>query len=62
MSTLVRNRITEEYKGDSKLLSGFPGPINGNPDNNLESPCKSILICEENTVNNSPEILLTNYS
>jgi hypothetical protein len=23
--------------GDSKLLSGFPWPINGNPDNNLES-------------------------
>jgi hypothetical protein len=27
---------------DSKLLSGFPWPINGNPDNNLESFCISI--------------------
>jgi hypothetical protein len=24
---------------DLKLLSGFPWPINGNPDNNLESSC-----------------------
>jgi hypothetical protein len=28
---------------DSKLLSGFPFPINGNPDNNLESFCISQL-------------------
>jgi hypothetical protein len=26
-------------QGDSKLLSGFPWPINGNPDNNLEYLC-----------------------
>jgi hypothetical protein len=25
--------------GASKLLSGLPWPINGNPDNNLESSC-----------------------
>jgi hypothetical protein len=25
--------------GDSKLLSGFPWPINGSPDNNVESSC-----------------------
>jgi hypothetical protein len=26
-------------QGNSELLSGFPCPINGNPDNNLESLC-----------------------
>jgi hypothetical protein len=35
----------KKYKGfnilDSKLLSGFPWPINGNSDNNLESLCIS---------------------
>jgi hypothetical protein len=28
-----------EVHGDSKLLSGDPWRINGNLDNNLESPC-----------------------
>jgi hypothetical protein len=28
-------------QSDSKLLSGIPWPINGNPDNNLESLCTS---------------------
>jgi hypothetical protein len=28
-------------QNDSKLLSGFPWPINVNPDNNLESLCTS---------------------
>jgi hypothetical protein len=28
-----------EVQGDSKLLPGFPWPINGNPDSNLESLC-----------------------
>jgi hypothetical protein len=27
-------------QGDPDLLSGFPWPINRNPDNNLESPCR----------------------
>jgi hypothetical protein len=29
-------------QSDSKLLSGFPWPINGNHDNNLESSCISM--------------------
>jgi hypothetical protein len=29
-------------RSDSKLLSGFPWPININPDNNLESRCTCI--------------------
>jgi hypothetical protein len=28
-----------DIQSDSKLLSGFPWPINGNPDNNLEPIC-----------------------
>jgi hypothetical protein len=32
--------VTKIVQDDSNLLSGFPWPINGNPDNNLESPCK----------------------
>jgi hypothetical protein len=28
-----------EIQGDTKLLSVFPLPINGHPDNNLESLC-----------------------
>jgi hypothetical protein len=28
-----------DIQSDSKLFSGFPSPINGNHDNNLESPC-----------------------
>jgi hypothetical protein len=31
-----------KLQSDSKLLSGFPWPINGNPDNNLESLCISV--------------------
>jgi hypothetical protein len=31
-------------QGDSKLLSGFPWPINGNPDNNLESLCTLTIL------------------
>jgi hypothetical protein len=38
-------------QGDSKLLSVFPWPINGNPDSNLESHCIIIFlrwqICKE---------------
>jgi hypothetical protein len=30
---------TNARTGDSELLSGFPCPINGNPDNNLELSC-----------------------
>jgi hypothetical protein len=29
---------------DSKLLSGFPWSLNGNPDNNLESSCITTLL------------------
>jgi hypothetical protein len=33
-------------QGVSKLLSGFPWPINGSPDNNLESLCTLLInIC-----------------
>jgi hypothetical protein len=28
-----------KIQSDSKLLAGFPWPIKGNPDNNLESLC-----------------------
>jgi hypothetical protein len=33
--------IFEIIQNGSKLLSGFTWPINGNSDNNLESPCIS---------------------
>jgi hypothetical protein len=29
-----------DIQNHSKLLSGFPWSINGNPDNNLESSCR----------------------
>jgi hypothetical protein len=32
-----------DIRGDSKLLSRFPWPINGSPDNDLESLC--IMYC-----------------
>jgi hypothetical protein len=36
-----RSNVNGEHKVqvDSKLLSGFPWPMNENPDNNLESTC-----------------------
>jgi hypothetical protein len=30
---------SRNIQDDSKSLSGFPWPINGNPDNNLDSTC-----------------------
>jgi hypothetical protein len=41
-SVPIRN-YPQIIQGDSKLLSGFPWPINGNPDNNLELPCTKKL-------------------
>jgi hypothetical protein len=31
--------------GDSKLLSVFPWPVNGNPGSNLESHCIIVIVC-----------------
>jgi hypothetical protein len=35
---------TPQVQNDSKLLSVLPWPINGNPDNNLESLCKIMFL------------------
>jgi hypothetical protein len=44
-SDLVSLLTAQLYvQSDSKLLSGFPWPINGNPDNNIESLCISLCL------------------
>jgi hypothetical protein len=37
--------LLQSVQGDSILLSGFPWPIEGNPDNILESSCISKKSC-----------------
>jgi hypothetical protein len=46
MDSSVNNAssVTSVIQGNSKLLSGFPWRINGNPDNNSESSCIIIVI------------------
>jgi hypothetical protein len=43
LSKKITLKIILTIQSDSKLLSGFPWPINGNSDNNLESSC---IICK----------------
>jgi hypothetical protein len=47
--------LSEQIQSDSKLLSGFPSPLNGNPDNDLRitlyvhhlfSPCITCILSD----------------